>query len=219
MKSLWTKIFQYFVLVVIAPVRWTYIVGLFRNGRYWNLNDDDRAYLRVALKPNYFIILTSRKTHLTTYLTGIASLITTGKWSHWSHAFLNVDSGRASGVGDFEFVFLESTAIGVHYTTFPYVFDCDAVALLVPKNMTPEEWTVVIDRAVTEEGKPYDALFQFNQEKALSCVELVRASLMSLPDYQIRFANFEAMIAKSGYLTPQMFADCPDFEIVWQIRR
>jgi hypothetical protein len=219
MKALWDAFLRYIILVVVAPIRWTYFVGLFHNGKYWSLVEDDYSYLRSALKPNYFIILTNRKTHLTTYLTMIGTFFTQGKLSKWSHAFINVDAGASDLNGDFEYVFLESTAIGVHYATFPFVFDCDAVALVLPKGMSAAEWTAVIDRCVSENGKPYDALFQYNQDKSFSCVELVREGLMSLPDYQTRFANFEAMIAKTGYLTPQMFADCPDFEIFWQIRR
>lgn len=219
MKAIWNAFIQWVLLVVVAPIRWTYFVGLFHNGKYWSLKEEDCNYLRSVLKPNYFIILTYRKTHLTSYLTAIATLITQGKLSKWSHAFINVDAGESDKNGDFEYVFLESTAIGVHYVTFPFAFDCDAVALVLPKGFTAAEWTTVIDKCVAQNGKPYDALFQYNQDKAFSCVELVREGLMGLPDYQIRFANFEAMIAKTGYLTPQMFADCPDFEIVWQVRR
>ena len=39
------------------------------------------------------------------------------------------------------------------------------------------------------------------------------------PDYYTNFANFEKLIAERKNLTPQMFYECPDFEVVFEIRR
>ncbi len=217
MKKYWNAFITWFQLIVISPIRWTYIRGLYRDGKYWDLTNDDWDHLRSVLKPHYYLIVTYRKTHLTTYLQQIASLILQQKLTRWTHAFLNMDDGMAKD--DIQYIFMESTAEGVHYSSFKQVFDCDSVALIIPRGMTPKDWTDVIETAIAQEGKPYDALFDYHQDRKLSCVELVRTALMSLPDYQTRFARFETLIESEGHVLPQMLADCPDFQVVWQARR
>jgi hypothetical protein len=76
-----------------------------------------------------------------------------------------------------------------------------------------------MDKAMTEIGKPYDSLFDLKNDNALSCVELGRTALMAEPNYYTNFANFEEMIRKRKNLTPQMFYECPDFEVVYEIRK
>jgi len=198
-------------------MRWTYIKGLYRYGRHYNLTDEDLNYLRKACKEHYYIILNYRNTHFTTYLQQLGSLLLTRRCTKWTHAFMNIDNGKA--VQDVQYIFLEATGAGVHYSTFMDVFDCDAVALIVPRGFTPEDWTLFMDRALLQLGKPYDTVFDYHQDHALSCVELIRTALMSQPDYHVQFANFEALIRSVGRVTPQMLAECPDFEVVWQVRR
>jgi hypothetical protein len=76
----------------------------------------------------------------------------------------------------------------------------------------------MLDRAKSDVGKPYDTLYDFAQAQKLSCIELVRNCLQADPNYATNFANFEAMLVKYGELTPQMLYDCPDFEVVWEVR-
>jgi hypothetical protein len=216
-KKMFIAFYVWLQLIVLCPIRWTYIKGLYRYGKHWNLSNDDWDHLREVLKPHYYLIVTYRSTHLSTYLQQIASLILQQKWTRWTHAFLNMDNGEAKD--DIQYIFLESTAQGVHYSTFKQVFDCDSVGLIVPKGMTPQDWTQIIETAIAQDGKPYDALFDYHQDYAFSCIELVRKALMGLPDYMTRFAKFEAMIQKEGHVLPQMLAECPDFEVVWQVRR
>jgi hypothetical protein len=42
---------------------------------------------------------------------------------------------------------------------------------------------------------------------------------VEIPNYNTRFAEFEKMVAKKKRLTPDMFVDCSDFEVVYKIRR
>ena len=216
-KKILVSIYNWLELQVISPIRWTYLKGLFNKGKYWNLTDEDNAHLLKVLKPHYYLILTFRKTHLTSYLQIIASYLMTGKTTHWTHAFLNMDDGEATD--PIQYIFLESTSEGVHYSVFNQVFDCDSVALIIPKGMTPQDWTDVIDTAIQQDGKPYDTLFNYHQEKSLSCIELVRVALMGMPDYATRFANFEALIQKEGKVTPEMLAQCSDFHVHWVVMR
>lgn len=201
----------------IASVNWSWIKAKFNNGRYYDLTDEDLNKIRQMLKPNYFIILTRRKTHLTTYLIQAMSVIKTGKKSYWTHSVMNMEGDNPIADGDFKL--MEATQVGVHWSTFMQVFDCDSVVLLKPKNISLTDWTAAMDKMITEAGKPYDDLFDLADDTHLSCVELVRISLQGIPDYDKKFVHFEEMIKDEGNLTPQMFYDCPDFEIVLEIRR
>lgn len=213
----WGRLLTWLSLNTVAKVEWNAIKALFNKGIYWSLTEEDHDKLREDLKSNYYIILNRRKTHLTTYLISLANLIKTGKFSHYTHALMNVDDGNIRN--DNEFKLVEATGTGVHYSSFMKVFDCDSVVLLRPKGFTDENWTVALDGLLKQVGKEYDCLFDVSDDSKLSCIELARRALQFQPDYETRFANFEAMIKKTGNLTPQMLYDCPDFEIVWEVRR
>jgi len=109
---------------------------------------------------------------------------------------------------------------GTTYVEFEQMLKyVDGLALIKPKEMTVEDWTAALDAAKTQLGKPYDTLFDIANDQRLSCVELVRNALMAVPGYWQRFSHFENYIAKKRNLTPQMFIESPDFEVIWQVRR
>ncbi len=199
-----------------AVVRWVVIgIGKIHWGYRDGLTDDELATVKKALIENYYIIVTHRNNHLSTYFVTLANFILTGKWSYWAHALMNLED-EVNDKTDFRLV--EATGDGVHYSPFDLVFQVHGVALLKPKNMSTDHWTTVLDRAKVELGKPYDTLFNIAQDNELSCVELVRAALMAEPNYATDFAEFEKMITEHHNLTPQMFYDCPDFEVVYEVR-
>lgn len=216
-KTGWNRLIYWISLKIVAKLAWNPIQALFGGGIYWSLTEQDHDQLRELLRPNYYIILNRRKTHLTTYLISIANKIKTGRWAHYTHALMNVDDGNIRNDNDFKL--MEATGKGVHFSTFMQVFDCDSVALLRPRQMSDHDWTGVLDRLLRQKGKKYDCLFDLADESELSCIELVRVALKALPDYNTRFARFEQMIQKTGNVTPQMLYDCPDFEVVWEVRR
>ena len=195
-----------FVVINIGKVHWGY-----KNG----LTNSELSTVKDLLTPHYYIILTHRKNHLSTFFVGFASWVVTGKWSYWAHALMNMEDDIKT---DSDFRLVEATGAGVNYSPFNLVFQVHGVVLLKPKSMSAEYWTAVMDKAKTEVGKPYDTLFDLKNDQALSCVELVRTALMAEPDYETNFANFEKMIKERKNLTPQMFYDCPDFEIVYEVR-
>jgi hypothetical protein len=205
------------VVTQVAAVNWSQLKAKVTGKRYYNLTDADLAYIKKSLKDNYLIILTRRKTHLTTYLIEALSLAQTGLSSYWTHALMNMEGDNPIADGDFRL--MEATQSGVHWSNFMQVFDCDAVALLKPKYISLEDWTAAIDKMVSEAGKPYDDLFDLADDTHLSCVELVRTSLMNVPAYASKFSHFEEMIKNFGNLTPQMYYNCQDFEVIWEIRR
>lgn len=205
MKKLWTS-FVDWVVITIGKIHWGYKDGL---------TVKELSEVRNLLIPNYYIILTHRNNHLSTFFVGLASWVVSGKWSYWAHALMNLEDEVKS---DDDFRLIEATGAGTHYSPFDLVFQVHGVVLLKPKNMSAEHWTTVMDKANSELGKPYDSLFDLRNDQRLSCVELVRTALMAEPDYEKNFANFEAMIKSRKNLTPQMFYECEDFEIVYEVR-
>ena len=179
------------------------------------LTEDEKAKVNVLLVPNYYIILTRNNNHLSSYIIGLGDLIYTHKFGYWGHALMNMEN---EVVNDTDFRFVEAIGTGVQYATFDQVMAINSIALLKPKNMAVEAWTAVLDKAHSDVGKPYDTLFDMKQDQKLSCVELVRNALMAEPNYAADFSNFEAMVQKYGKITPQMFYDCPDFEVVYEVR-
>ncbi len=199
-------LFISWVVITIGKIHWNY-----KNG----LTIDELNQLKELLTKDYYIILTHRNNHLSTFFVGLASFVLTGKWSYWAHALMNLED-EIKKEDDFRLV--EATGTGVHYSSFNEVFQVHGVCLLKPKSMSLEYWTMIMDKAKTELGKPYDSLFDISNDQALSCVELVRTALKAEPNYEQNFANFEKMIATRKNLTPQMFYDCEDFEKVYDIR-
>jgi uncharacterized protein YycO len=181
------------------------------------ITDADKALIMSMLEKDYYIIATRHSNHLSTYAISLAGFCCTGRWSTYGHVCMNLE-GDAPGKEDFRLV--EAVGVGSKYSTFDEVFgDCDGVALLKPRNMSIDQWTLVLDKAKSEVGKPYDTLFDLSNDKAVSCVELVRDALQGEQNYATDFANFDRMINKINNLTPQMFRDCPDFEVVLEIKR
>lgn len=180
------------------------------------MSQKDREHLANILAKGYYIILTGNNYALSSKLIRFITLLKTGKWKRYSHVLMNVDNiENPEDVRKFKF--MEATAVGVHYSSFNEVFDCDYVCVLTPKNIDNQEWTRIIDKAVEQNHKPYDDLFQLSDSTHISCVELVRNALMANNSYEEEFQNLEKMILKEGNLLPQMFRDCPDFEVVYEI--
>ena len=186
----------------------------------WELKDpltvEEKAQLNTLLVPNYYIILTRNNNHLSSYMIGIADFFLRGKFGYWGHALMNLED---TVINNKDFRFVEAVGAGVQYAEFDEVMAVNSIVLLKPKHMHIDDWTRVLDTAKSDVGKPYDTLFDLQQDKALSCVELVRDALQADPDYLECFANFEAMCQKYKRLTPQMIYDCSDFEIAYEVRR
>lgn len=173
--------------------------------------------MKARFKKDYFVIATRKSNYLTTFFIALGNLFLTGRWGFYSHVLMNLEDTVES---DSDFRFIEATGKGVHFSDFTSVFGAvDAVALIKPKNLTLEEWTSTLDRAKTYLGRPYDNLFDLKSDLEINCVELIRLALESIPDYSLKFKEFEKLVATKKKLTPDMFATCSDFEVVLTIRR
>lgn len=181
------------------------------------LTAGELATINGLLQKNYYIILTRHNGALASYAIAIAHFFLTGRWGYYGHVLMNLENDV---LRDSDFRFVEATAPGVHYSNFNQVFEqqCSSVALLKPVSMTLDEWTGVLDKAKVYLGRPYDTLFDLTSDKALSCVEVVRNALKGEPNYDEDFIEFEKMIARNKNLDPQMFLECSDFEVVYEVR-
>lgn len=169
--------------------------------------------LKEKFTNDYYIIATRKDNQLSTFFICLGHFLLTGHWGRYSHVLMNLEDEVKT---DDDYRFIEATGKGVKYSTFESVFStCSEVALISPKNMTIEEWTKCLDRAKTYLGTPYDNLFNLKNTLEINCVELCRLALQTLPDYYQQFAEFEKLIASKKKLTPQMFIDCPDFNVVY----
>jgi hypothetical protein len=208
MKHTFFQKVQIWFIELLAKVHW-------KHKR--KLTEDDDIFLKQKFINDYYIIATRRSNYLTTFCIAFGNFFLTGHWGFYSHVLMNLeDEVKTSD----DFRFIEATGHGTHYSNFTDVFGpVDAVALIKPKNMTLTEWTEALDKAKTYLGRPYDNLFNLKNDLEINCVELIRLALEGIPDYETKFAEFEKMIAKKKKLTPDMFANCPDFEVVYTIKR
>lgn len=208
MKKLWRKIADWFVFNV-GRIRWT---------QEKRLAAEELDEIRRLLADDYYFIMTRRHNWISAYLTYIAHFFLTGRFGEWSHVLMNMENEVDS---DDDFLLVEAIQEGVTLSSFSDVFGkVDGVALLKPKGLTLEQWTAAFDEARTHLGKQYDTLFDLKDETRMSCVELVRTVMRRAdPNYDENFAGLESLISKHRNLTPQMFVDCGDFEVVYYVRR
>lgn len=199
---------QIWFIQTSAKVRW-------RQRKH--LSESDIALLKSKFVTDYYVIASRRSNYLTTFFIALGNFFLTGRWGFYSHVSMNLEDEVKT---DDDFRFIEATGAGTHYSNFEEIFSkVDAVALIKPKHMTIEEWTIALDRAKTYLGVPYDNLFNLKNALEINCAELIRLALQGLPDYDTKFASFEKMVAKKKKITPDMFANCPDFEVVYYITK
>ncbi len=206
-----------FFIKLLGKIKWE---GLYCRlyGRKFQLTLEDWYRIKEVLSTGYFIVLTRRKTHLSTYACSIAHFFLTGKFGYYSHALVNVEGDRASyGFPDFKFV--EAIGTGVQLSKWDQVLNVDAICVLKPRWYTVEEFDKNISDVLQDIGKKYDVDFKIYDDAEMSCVELARSRMTTLPDYYEKMRVFEYMIASEKNLTPQMFRDCPDFEVLLEIRK
>lgn len=182
-----------------------------------NLSASELDHVRTRCRKSYYIIATRREHYLSTFFIALGNFLLTGKWGYYSHVLMNLEDEVSS---DADFRFIEATGKGVHYSDFEQVFgSVDSVALIVPVNMSITEWTNALDKARTYLGRPYDNLFDLRNDLEINCVELIRLAFSHTQDYEKNFANFEKLVSKKKRITPDMFVNCPDFKVVYSIRK
>lgn len=174
----------------------------------------DRLVIMSQLDKGYYIILTEDRGSLSSWGVKLLHFLLHFKWCRYTHALVNVEPTNAE-----RYVFLEAINTGVKFSHFHEVFNCDSVVFLRPKWYTQEEFDSTVEDIYSEIGKDYDKKFKYDDPQDRSCVEIARQRMMTLPDYHNKMRVFEHMIKYKKNLTPQMLRDCPDFEVVLEIKR
>lgn len=170
--------------------------------------------LTYKLDQGYYIILTEDRGSLSSWGVKILHYLIHLQWPRYTHALVNVESTTATN-----YVFLEAINKGVVFQEYGEIFKCDSVVFLKPRYYTQEEFDATVAEIYSEVGKDYDINFKHDDDKDLSCVEIARQRMKKLPDYEEKMRVFEHMIKYKKNLTPQMFRDCPDFEVILEIKR
>ena len=201
---------------VLSSIQWVGLRAAFNGGRRFDLTEQEKHYCAQILRSGNYLILTEHKSYLTTYLIGMLSLIKTGKWPTYCHVLMNLDVGNPDDKEGFKL--MEATNAGVHYSSFEEVFGCDNLCIIEPKNMDPKEWRIVMKELATQLGKKYDDVFNINDDTHVSCVEMCLESLKASPSFEADFPHLSAMIEKVGNLTPQMYRDCLDFNVIYETK-
>lgn len=220
------KIIEFISFNIISPFNWTRIKFLL-TGRAFDLTPEDREHARTLMEGGVYLWVSRRQTHLTSYLISFGDFALEvllwfrcgcktkrPRFGYWSHAFINANGDQL----------VEAVAKGVREVYFDEVFDCDSAAALVPAFITPNEWVevskLVRDQALKDIGKKYDAVFNIEDDSKVSCIELMRSALKKVvPDYDVKFRDFENIIKKYKNVTPQMLFDSKSFVVVWEVRR
>ena len=178
---------------------------------------DEKRVIQSMLEKDYYVILTRHGNHLSTVAINIAHKALTGRKGYYGHVLMNLED-EVNDPNDFRLV--EAIGSGSQFSSFDDVFgDADSVALLKPKTLSMDDWRLIMDRAPTLTGRPYDSVYDMYNDSKLSCVELVRNALQADPDYDVCFDQLDGMLAQYKRLDPQMYYECTeDFEVVFETR-
>ena len=183
------------------------------------LTEEEKQTIYKMLENNYYIILTRPHGNFSSYAISAAHLFLTKfkRMGYYAHSLMNLEDTVTSSD---DFRLIEAVVEGVKYSTFDEVFDqqCSSVALLKPRCLLEQDWTAIMDKARSYLGRPYDTLYDIARDNKLSCVELVRNALRAETDYEKEFAHFESIIKDAKNLDPQMFYECHEFEVVYEVR-
>lgn len=207
------------LFVVVGKIHWNALRALFNGGLYYDLKERDHEVIRAIIRKNYCVILTHRKTHLTTYLIGLGNWILTRKCGYWRHALMNIEDSLPTDDLDYEIV--EATGKGTHKSTFMEVFDCDGVALLIPARSSKEEWHAIMESVREMIGTKYDYVFDINNADAVSCVEMVLQAAKKKGLAEKVFPELLKLIEEKKNLTPDMMWEAyerGDFKLAYEVR-
>jgi uncharacterized protein YycO len=111
---------------------------------------------------------------------------------------------------------IESTGSGVNRVNYYKALTVDSLAILKPKFISDEQMEFANEYAKNYIGHVYDNRFNLKDDNELSCVELVYRCLMKVNPNGLPKLN--KRIKMNGNLSPQMFYDCGDFDVVYEIR-
>lgn len=210
------QIIDFILNKIIARINFVSVKYLL-TGREYDITNDSLDKIESLLKKENLIILTWRSTHLTSYFISFAHYILcliTGqklKFGRWSHCAINIEYNELDRG---QMRIFEAIGTGVSRNRFEDIFNCDRACLLRVKGFSPETTSEALRSYLEKQlGKKYDTLFNLQTDNRQSCVELVYHSLKA---YGYPLVTLEERLKAYKNLTPQMYYDCGDFEVVYE---
>lgn len=206
-----------FLVQLMGKIKWERLREML-TGRRYNLTIEDWGKVFSVLKHQPYIVLTYRKAHLSTWLVRAAELLLNQKWGCYGHVLVSFQ--RRIPVCKYSDIrFIEAIGKGVTDSHWSDVFDVDGVCVLRPRYYDSATLLKQVPHVENDIGKPYDDALNPYDDHQMACVEVGRELLKHIPKYEHTMRVFENMISRRKYLTPDMFKDCPDFEIVLEIKK
>lgn len=200
----------------VISIHWMKFRSLFNDAKAFDVTYDEKKDIEAFLRTNNYFILTIHKSYLSTFMIRLMTLIKTGVWPDYCHILMNLEVGNKHDREGFSL--MEALHDGVQYSGYSEVFDCDNVCILKPKNITEDEWSVIMVGLNKQLGKAYDDAFNIKDNSRVSCVEMCLDALKELPNFEENFPHLSEMIKTVGNLTPQMYRDCRDFDVVYETK-
>lgn len=204
---------SYLMLNIVGRLNWTGVKYFF-TGREFDLVDDDIEKVCDLLLSGRYVGLCWRKTHFTSYLIALGHLLLTGRWSAWSHCWINIDDEMEN---PFRMTIFESISEGSKKSRFWNVLNCDAVVLLKPKFLKESDWDEINLAMFNSIGLEYDVFCDEADGSKVNCVEWVVSKMLETDENSL--PGTRALMEKTNSLTPQMLYESGDFEIALEIRR
>jgi len=115
---------------------------------------------------------------------------------------------------------IEAMRPGVILNSLEETATCDSMAALRKKNITKEEQFKVVTQALSHFGKPYDYTFNFLNDNALVCSELVYKSYLNTPGLELKLDELNGALLYSPNSFAEKFANeldgqDPELELVF----
>lgn len=208
------QIVDFFIVKIFGKISWAGLKYFFTGSEY-DLSDGQIDRVTTLLQNGRYVVLTRRDSHLSTYMVSLAHWLLTlkkdsrPKFARWSHVLMHIESGLNLDI-------IESAGRGVQRVSFYRALCVDHICVLKPKYLNNDQMEQVNELAKSYIGTLYDSTFDLHNDNRISCVELIYRTIMRVSPGAL--PNLNAMILKYGNLTPQMFYDCGDFEIVLEMK-
>ena len=97
-------------------------------------------------------------------------------------------------------VIIEAMSEGVIFTSAEHSLHADYVAVLRPRNLTPDQIATVIRNAFSYHGRPYDFGFDFADESKLVCSELLYYSFGDLLEFKLESVLGKNVVTPVGIM-------------------
>lgn len=210
------------LLKLLGKINWEWAQKL-KIGRVGRLTVEQKKKIWEILAKHHCAILTRRETHLSTYGIMLAHFVLTTrawiaagfkgpkpKFAFYSHALVNIEeTDTPENPDDFELV--EAIGVGVVYSDFEKVFNCDHVCLMLPP------WDIITEIVQKKIGTKYDFELNPDDQSEMSCVELVDWAIKQCAPNPEAHQVLDQIKKRLKNIDPQSLKDCGLFTVLYEV--